>query len=62
MTAAAISMPSIAFGSPGDWDKFFWRTYHEAFLEILHNACYPDGQERYVSGEISRRGLVGSGR
>jgi hypothetical protein len=57
MTAAAISMPSIAFGSPGDWDKFFWRTYHEAFLEILHNACYPDGQERWIDRELKRRRL-----
>jgi hypothetical protein len=58
MSTAAITMPSIAFGSPGDWDKFFWRMYHEAFLEILHRACYPDGQERYIDRECKRRRLI----
>jgi hypothetical protein len=55
--STAIAMPSIRYGSPRDWDKFFWRTYHEAFLEILHRACYPDGQERWVDREQKRRGL-----
>jgi hypothetical protein len=57
MTAAAIPMPSIRYGSPRDWDKFFWRMYHEAFLEILHCACDPDGQERWIDGECKRRHL-----
>jgi hypothetical protein len=53
---STYAMPSVMFGSPGDWDRWFWSTYDE-FREILHRACYPDGQERYVSREISRRGL-----
>lgn len=55
--STAIAMPSVAFGSPGDWDKFFWRMYHEAFLDILHAACDPEGQERYIKSEQVRRGL-----
>jgi hypothetical protein len=57
LSTAAIAMPSVMYGSPRDWDKFFWRTYHEAFLEILHAACYPDGQERWVDRELKRRKL-----
>jgi hypothetical protein len=60
VTAAAIptfEMPSIRFGSPKDFDRWFWRTYHEAFLEILHRACDPMGQETYLSREIARRRL-----
>jgi hypothetical protein len=57
MTAAAIPMPSIRYGSPRDWDKWFWSTYFDGFLEILHRACYPDGQERWVDRELKRRHL-----
>jgi hypothetical protein len=56
MTAAAIPMPSIRYGSPRDWDRWFWSTY-EDFREILVRACYPDGQERWVDREVSRRRL-----
>jgi hypothetical protein len=51
-------MPSIAFGSPGDWDKWFWRLYHDGFLEILHRACDPLGQEKWINREQVRRRLV----
>jgi hypothetical protein len=57
MSTAAIAMPSIRYGSPGDWDKWFWRMYHEGFLEILHRACDPVGQETYLDREIARRKL-----
>lgn len=51
------AMPSIRFGSPGDWDRFFWELYHGVLMEILHSACPPDGQERYIAREQIRRGL-----
>ena len=56
MSTCAISA-DILFGSPKDWDRRFWRTYFEDFLEILWAACPPDGQELYIAGEIQRRGL-----
>lgn len=55
--ASMPAMPSIRFGSPGDWDKWFWELYHGLLAEILHAACPPDGQERWVKRELVRRGL-----
>jgi hypothetical protein len=52
-----MPMPSM-FGSPKDFDKWFWSTYFDGFLEILHRACYPDGQERYIDRECKRRRLI----
>lgn len=57
MTAYAEPMPSVMFGSPGDWDDWFWNLYHGVWMEILHAACPPDGQELWISGECERRGL-----
>jgi hypothetical protein len=58
VSTAAITMPSIAFGSPGDWDRWFWRMYNEGFLEILHRACDPLGQEKWIKREQVRRRLI----
>jgi hypothetical protein len=57
MSTAVMPMPSM-FGSPKDFDKWFWSTYFDGFLEILHRACYPDGQERWVDRECKRRRLI----
>jgi hypothetical protein len=57
MSTAAIAMPSIRYGSPKDWDRWFWSTYFDGFLEILHRACDPVGQETYLDREIDRRRL-----
>ncbi len=56
MTTAAMSMPSVMFGSPKDWDKWVWDTYW-AFLEYVRAACPMDGQERWISRECERRQL-----
>lgn len=56
MSTYAASMPSVMFGSPKDWDDWFWDTY-EAFREILVRACPPDGQEQWVKRECAHRGL-----
>lgn len=50
---AAIRMPSIVFGSPGDWHRWWMANYYD-FLEILHAACDPDGQETYIENRIER--------
>ena len=57
MSTAVMPMPSVAFGSPGDWDKWFWHLYNGVWLEILRAACPPDGQERWIKREIARRRL-----
>lgn len=57
MSTAVAPMPSVMFGSPRDWDKWFWDLYHGAWLEILRAACPMDGQERYIEREIERRKL-----
>lgn len=57
MSTYAATMPNIMFGSPKDWDDWFWKLYHGAWLEILHAACPPDGQEQWVKRECARRGL-----
>jgi hypothetical protein len=54
---STYAMPSVMFGSPGDWDRWFWSTYFDGFLEILHRACFPDGQERWIDREQKRRRL-----
>ena len=53
---STYAMPSVMFGSPKDWDDWFWSTYDD-FLKILVKACDPVGQESYLSREITRRSL-----
>lgn len=55
--STAVAMPSVMFGSPGDWDRWFWDLYHGVWMDILHAACDPDGQEAYIRREQERRGL-----
>ena len=57
MSTYAAPLPSVMFGSPKDWDDWFWSTYFDDFLAILRKACPPDGQERYIDREINRRRL-----
>lgn len=49
----AVAMPSVMFGSPKDWDDWFWASYRD-FLEYLHAACYPDGVERWIKHSDGR--------
>ena len=40
-------------GGPDEW----WRAAKDAyarFLEVLHGACDPDGQERWIARQIER--------
>lgn len=55
--ATMPAMPSVMFGSPGDWDRWFWDLYHGVWMEILHAACPPDWQEQYIEREEKRRVL-----
>lgn len=48
MSTAVATFGRIAFMSPGDMDRKFWRTYHEDFLAILHRACDPVGYLRVL--------------
>jgi len=40
-------------GGPEDWWKAV-RDNYAAFLELLHDACDPDGQERWIGRQIER--------
>lgn len=59
VSTLAASLPMAArnvrarTGGPGDWWKAAKDAY-AAFLEVLHAACDPDGQERWIARQIER--------
>ena len=50
--AAAIGR--VAFMSPGDFDRHFWRVYHEDFLPLLQAACDPYGMRKWLQRALTK--------